>query len=128
MDGFTRIRVLLTDDSPTALKAISGFLRSEERLELVGTARDGVALLHQVNDLIPELVLVDLSMPEMNGLEATKALRKTPSQLRIIIFTELSGTSLKEECLRCGADGFIYKSELSEKLMDEIRRLFPEKF
>jgi|SRR5690242_11572579 DNA-binding NarL/FixJ family response regulator len=119
------IRVLVADDSPTALRAVCSYLRSEAIFEIIGTAADGLQLLREAQRLLPKFVLVDLSMPGMSGLEATIELRKLFPQLPIIIFTELSGLSLKEECLRSGADGFVYKSELSEKLLDEVRRIFP---
>jgi DNA-binding NarL/FixJ family response regulator len=122
------IRVLIADDSATALRAISTYLRTEQGFEVVGTAGNGAHLVREAQRLLPDLVLADLSMPEMNGLQATVELRKTFPQLRIIIFTELSGLALKDECLRRGADGFLYKSELSENLMGEVHRLFPGGF
>lgn len=126
MEVTNRIRVLVADDSPTALRAVSAYLRCEGRLEIVGTAIDGVQLLREAKRLLPDLVLVDLSMPRISGFEATAQLRKSFPELRIIIATELSGLSLRDECLRWGADAFVYKSELAEKLMEEVRRLFPK--
>lgn len=123
-----RVRVLVADDSPTALRAVAGYLQCEGKLEIVGTAVDGAHLLREAKRLRPELVIVDLSMPRVGGLEAAAQLRKLFPELRIIIATELSGSSLRDECLRCGADGFVYKSELAEKLMEEVRRLFPRMF
>ena len=64
-------------------------------------------------------------MPQMNGLEAAAELRKAFPQVRVLIFSELSGLSLSEECLRSGADGFVEKSQMPEKLMQEVRKLFP---
>jgi len=64
-------------------------------------------------------------MPRLNGLEAATELRRLYPDLRIIIITQLSGLSLREECVRCGADGFVEKSQMPEKLMEEVRRLFP---
>ena len=128
MEVTKHIRVLVADDSPTALRAVSAYLRCEGRLEIVGTAMDGVQLLREAKRLLPDLVLVDLSMPRISGFEATAQLRKSLPELRIIIATELSGLSLRDECLRWGADAFVYKSELAEKLMEEVRKLFPETF
>jgi len=71
-------------------------------------------------------VLTDLSMPQLTGLEAAEQLRKSSPGLRIILFTELSGLSLREECLRRGVDGFVAKSQMPEQLMEEVNRLFPE--
>jgi DNA-binding NarL/FixJ family response regulator len=121
-----RIRVLVADDSPTALRSVCRYLEFEGQFEIVGTACDGLRVLHQTQRLRPELVLTDLSMPQMNGLEATVELRKSFPEVRVLIFSELNGLALREECLRSGADGFIEKSGMPEKLMAEIERLFPK--
>ncbi len=120
-----RIRVLVADDSPTALLAVCRYLEFEGEFEIVGTATDGLDLLHKSRGFRPDLVLTDLSMPQISGLEATTELRKLFPELRILIFTELNGYSLRDECLRCGADGFVEKSQMPEKLMEEVRKLFP---
>jgi DNA-binding NarL/FixJ family response regulator len=122
-----RIRVLVADDSPTALRSVCKYLEFEGQFEIVGTACDGLRVLHQTQRLRPELVLTDLSMPQMNGLEATAQLRKSFPEVRVLIFSELNGLALREECLRSGADGFIEKSGMPEKLMEEVERLFPKK-
>jgi DNA-binding NarL/FixJ family response regulator len=121
-----RIRVLVADDSPTALRSVCRYLEFEGQFEIVGTACDGLRVLHQTQRLRPELVLTDLSMPQMNGLEATVELRKSFPEVRVLIFSELNGLALREECLRNGADGFIEKSGMPEKLMAEVERLFPK--
>jgi len=126
MDASNRcIRVLVADDSPTALLAVCRYLEFEGEFEIVGTATDGLDLLHKSRGFRPDLVLTDLSMPQISGLEATTELRKLFPELRILIFTELNGYSLRDECLRCGADGFVEKSQMPEKLMEEVRKLFP---
>jgi DNA-binding NarL/FixJ family response regulator len=121
-----RIRVLVADDSPTALRSVCRYLEFEGQFEIVGTACNGLRVLHQTQRLRPELVLTDLSMPQMNGLEATVELRKSFPEVRVLIFSELNGLALREECLRSGADGFIEKSGMPEKLMAEVERLFPK--
>jgi DNA-binding NarL/FixJ family response regulator len=121
-----RIRVLVADDSPTALVSVCKYLEFEKVFEIVGTASDGRNLLEHAKRLRPDLVLADLSMPRMSGLQATLELRKSFPEMRILIFTEMSGLSLREECLQCGADGFVEKSQMPEKLMQEVYRLFPK--
>lgn len=93
---------------------------------LTGLVSDGLQLVQKTGRLRPELVLVDLSMPRLNGLEAAAELRRLFPTLRILIVTQLSGLSLKDECLRCGADGFVAKDQMPETLMEEVYRLFPE--
>ena len=125
-DGTRKIRVVVADDSRTALRAVCAYLDFEGQFEIVGTASDGLSVLQQVESLCPDLVLTDLSMPRMTGLEAAMQLRKSVPEVRILIFTELNGLLLREECLQVGADGFVEKSQMPEKLMEELRRLFPE--
>ena len=120
-----RIRVVVADDSQTALAAICRYLKFEDIFEIVGTARNGEELIAETVRLVPDLVLSDLSMPRMSGLEAASELRRIRPELRILIVTQLSGLSLRNECLRCGADDLIEKSQLPEKLMADVRRLFP---
>jgi two-component system, NarL family, nitrate/nitrite response regulator NarL len=121
----SRISVLVADDSRTALNSICKFLESDGRFEIVATAVDGRQLLQRVARFRPNLALVDLSMPQMNGFEAAAELRKSFPGLRILLFSGLSGLSLEEECLRSGADGFVEKSQMPEKLIQEVLRLFP---
>jgi two-component system, NarL family, response regulator LiaR len=121
-----RIRVLVADDSATALSCICKYLEFEGKFEIMGTASDGLQLVQKAGRLRPDLVLTDLSMPRLNGLEAAAELRRLFPKLRILVITQLSGLSLKDECLRCGADGFVAKDQMPETLMEEVRRLFPQ--
>jgi len=121
-----RIRILIADDSRKALLSVCKYLEFEGDFEIVGTATDGQQLLRKAQIYRPDLVLTDLSIHRINGLQAATLLRRTFPKLRIIIFTELNGLSLREECLRSGANGFVEKSQMPEKLMEEVRRLFPD--
>jgi two-component system, NarL family, nitrate/nitrite response regulator NarL len=120
-----RIRILVADDSRQALLSVCKYLEFEGDFDVIATATDGLQLLRKAERYRPDLVLTDLSIPRINGLQATTVLRKAYPNLRIIIFSELNGISLPDECLRCGADSFVEKSQMPEKLMQEIRRLFP---
>jgi DNA-binding NarL/FixJ family response regulator len=119
-----KIRVVVADDSRTALRAVCAYLEFEGQFEIVGTASDGLSVLHQTERYRPDLVLTDLSMPQMTGLEVATQLRRSFPELKIMIFTELSGLSLRAACLQCGADGFVEKSRMPEGLMEEVRRVF----
>jgi DNA-binding NarL/FixJ family response regulator len=118
------IRVLVADDSPTALRSICDYLEFAGGFEIVGTASDGMNAVQLTAVKKPDLVLLDLSMPRVNGLEAAKQIRLSSPDLRVIIFSELRGLSLAAECQRNGADSFVHKSHLPEGLLLEIRRLF----
>ena len=120
------IRVLVADDSPTALRSVCDYLEFAGGFEIVGTASDGMNAVQLASLRKPDLVLLDLSMPRVNGLEAAKQIRLSSPNLRVIIFSELKGLSLADECRRSGADCFVHKSHLPEGLLLEIRRLFVE--
>ena len=118
------IRVLVADDSPTALRSVCEYLEFAGGFEIVGTASDGLNAVQLTSLRKPDLVLLDLSMPRVNGLEAAQQIRLSSPGLRVIIFSELHGLSLADECRRHGADGFVPKSLLPEGLLMEIQRLF----
>jgi len=125
MHALKKIRVLIADDSPTALRSICEYLEFAGTFEIVGTASDGQNAVQLAALYKPDLVLLDLSMPRVNGLEATEQIRLTCPDMRVIIFSDLNGLSLAEECMRRGAHSFVHKSLLPEGLLMEIQRLFP---
>jgi DNA-binding NarL/FixJ family response regulator len=125
MRATRKIRVLIADDSPTALRSICDYLEFAGTFEIVGTASHGQNAVQLAALYKPDLVLLDLSMPRVNGLEAAEQIRLTSPDLRVIIFSELNGLSLAEECLRHGAHSFVPKSLMPEGLLMEIQRLFP---
>jgi DNA-binding NarL/FixJ family response regulator len=118
------IRVLIADDSPTALRSVCDYLEFAGGFEIVGTASDGLNAVQLASARKPDLVLLDLSMPRVNGLEAAEQIRLSSPDLRVIIFSELNGLSLADECRRHGADSFVHKSNLPDRLLPEIERLF----
>ena len=124
MHACKTIRVLVADDSPTALRSVCEYLEFAGGFEIVGTASDGMNATDLISQKKPDLVLLDLSMPRVNGLEAVKQIRLSNPDLRVIIFSELFGLSLADECIRHGANAFVHKSRLPEGLLQEVDRLF----
>lgn len=121
------IRVLIADDSPTALRSVCDYLEFSGGFEVICTASDGTNAVQMAEMHMPDLALLDLSMPRLNGLEVAKQLRGRFPGLRMIIISELNGLSLGDECKRHGADSFVPKSELPERLLHEIQRLFADR-
>lgn len=120
-----RIRTLVVDDAPPVVQAICSFLERQRDIEVVGTAGDGRQALAQVEALRPDLVLMDMQMPDMSGLEATLKLRKDFPATRVIIVTAHDSPEVHMACQASGAHGFVAKSRLYQELVAEIRRLFP---
>jgi DNA-binding NarL/FixJ family response regulator len=120
------IRVLIADDSPTALRSVCDYLEFAGGFDVVCTASDGMNAVQMASRHQPDLALLDFRMPRLNGLQAAQELRRSHPALRVIIYSEINGPTLEEECRSHGADCFIAKSRLPDGLLLEIRRLFPE--
>jgi len=118
------IRVLIADDSPTALRSVCDYLEFAGGFQVVCTASDGVNAVQLASRHQPDLALLDFRMPRLNGLQAARVLRESHPGLRVIIYSDINGAALEEECRAHGADCFVAKSRLPDGLLCEIRRLF----
>jgi DNA-binding NarL/FixJ family response regulator len=119
------IRVVVVDDSPKDLNVLCGFLKQDERIEIVGTASNGVELMSVAESLRPDLVITDLHMPRLSGIECTLRLRELMPQTRFIVFTDLNAPFTETDCAEPGADYYLYKEHMPERVMSAIHRLFP---
>ena len=125
MAGEKRVRVLVVDDSFIARCTVCSLLETQNGIEIVGCAPDGREALRLAESLVPDLVLMDLSMPIMNGLEATQLLRQKIPATRIVIVTSHDSPEFRRTCRVAGAHGFITKNRLHAELPDLINQLFP---
>ena len=118
-----RIRVLLVDDNATFLKAATTFLAEQPRIELVGTTLSGREAVTQTPILKPDLVLIDLMMPEMDGLEAARLLKQLPDPPAVIVVSLHDDQSFAAAARQAGADGFLSKRGFSTQLMPLVESL-----
>jgi DNA-binding NarL/FixJ family response regulator len=121
-----RIRVLIADDSAEFRSAIGLFLAQLPQVEVVGVAEDGEHALTLVASTRPDLVLMDLKMPRLNGLQATQQIRAGFPGVRVIIITLHDSEKLKAASVASGADRFIPKRSLRQELPGAIAQLFPD--
>lgn len=122
------VRVLVVDDSPVALAAICACLETERAIEIIGTAKNGFELPEKAEELQPDVIITDLHMPRMNGLECTLSLRELMPSTRFIIISDTPG-SLDRASQKIGpTDRYFDKSTSPEEVLAEIRSLFPEVF
>ena len=119
-----RIQVLLVDDNQIFLDSIQRFLASVKNVQVVGCAASGEEAIILAEKLNPELVLMDLAMPAMNGLQATRILKAKGHAPRIVVLTIHDSLEYQRAAKSVGADGFIAKSEFGEKLQPLIESLF----
>jgi DNA-binding NarL/FixJ family response regulator len=117
------IRVLLADDQALVRAGLRMLIESEADLELVGEAADGAAAVALVRREVPDVVLMDLSMPELTGLEATREIVSDPllGGVKVIILTTYSTDEHVFEALRSGASGFCLKDSEPSELLQAIR-------
>jgi DNA-binding NarL/FixJ family response regulator len=120
-----RLKVLLVDDNREFLQTAAGFLSRHPAMEIVGQADSGKEALLLVKKVLPELVIMDLSMPEMTGLEATRRIKAMPFPPRVIILTLHESHEASSFAQAAGADDFVTKSEFGDSLVPLIFRLFP---
>ena len=117
----SRIRVLAVDDHPMMLYGITSSLAGQPDMECVGEASNGREALEQFKALRPDVTLLDLNMPEVDGLQALIAIRNEFPQARIVVLTTYKGDVLAQRALKAGALGYLLKSSLRKDLMAAIR-------
>ena len=122
----TRVRVLVVDDSAVTLQTISNFLRRQVAVEVVGTAQDGAQAVDLAQKLQPDLVLMDVQMPGMNGLEATAEILRQFPQIRVVMVTVNDTPELRQAAEDTGAYQFIPKPQLWRTLPDVLREVKSE--
>jgi DNA-binding NarL/FixJ family response regulator len=124
MDSHRLIPTLVVDDSPAFLRAFCSFLQEQPNLRVVATARDGREALALAEKLQPELVLLDVQMPGMNGVEAARQLGAQCPATCVVMVTALDAPELRQACLQCGARGFIHKNVVRQELPPLLQKVF----
>ena len=115
-----KIEILLADDQFTILEGIKTILEPEPEIEVVGTARDGQSAIALVKKLRPDILLMDIEMPNMNGISATKYICKYFPNTTVIVLTSHKDQDYIAEALLAGASGYLWKGNLIGDLKQEI--------
>jgi NarL family two-component system response regulator LiaR len=115
------IRVLLVDDHEMVRSGLAVFLEGFDDLELIGEANNGAEAIRLCQELKPNVVLMDLLMPEMDGIEATRSIRELNVGAQVIALTSYKDEELVQAALDAGAIGFLYKNASVDELANAIR-------
>jgi DNA-binding NarL/FixJ family response regulator len=117
----TLIRVVLADDHTVVRKGLCSLLNDEENMTVVGEAGDGRQALAIVQELNPDVLVVDISMPLLNGLEVTRQIKKLCPEVKVVMLTMHSTEEHVLQALRAGALGYVLKQAAPEELVLAIR-------
>jgi DNA-binding NarL/FixJ family response regulator len=115
-----RIRVLIADDHRLFGQALEAILATDDRLEVVGHAGDGSEAVQLALSVKPEVILMDISMPIMDGFQATKQIRKQRPHARILMLTGSNSRVDVDRAREAGAAGYVTKNRIAAELIDAI--------
>jgi len=119
--GTPKARLLVVDDHAFMRVAINAILTRDSSLEVVGEAQDGQEAIERCRELHPDLILMDVSMPGMNGLEATRNIKAQSPETSVLILTAHADHSLLMDAVKAGAAGYVLKGENPDHVLDAVR-------
>jgi DNA-binding NarL/FixJ family response regulator len=114
------IRILLVDDHPVVRRGIASVLARHPRVEIVGEASNGAQAIRMARQLLPDLVLTDIEMPEMNGLAVSEALRKELPATKVLVLSMYSNAEFVLRIIKAGARGYVLKEASPDELIRAI--------
>ena len=117
----TKIRVLLAEDHETVRHGLKLLINRQPDMEVIGEAGDGRDAVERVGSLKPHVAVLDVSMPQMNGLEATRAIRESAPTTAVVALTRYDDDAYVQELLSAGATGYVLKQSPSTELVDAVR-------
>ena len=116
----SRIRVLLVDDQPLVRAGLRRILEVDDRLQVIGEAEDGQRAVEQARALRPDVILMDIRMPILDGIEATQRIADTDLSARVVMLTTFGLDELVVAALRAGASGFVLKEARPEEIIEAV--------
>jgi DNA-binding NarL/FixJ family response regulator len=122
-----KIRVLIADDHPIVRQGLSHLCECEEDLECIATVESGEDLVQAVQELTPDVVVVDVAMPNMNGIEASKVIKEEYPNIKILVISAYKYDYYVLACLRAKVDGYILKNEPPTDIANAIRTVYSGK-
>ena len=114
------VRILLVDDHPIVRQGLKTLLEGRTGWEVIGEASDGAEAVEKAKDLNPDVMVLDVTMPNMNGLEACRLLRRQAPQLEILFVTQHDSPQMMREAMDAGARGYVVKSNAARDLLAAV--------
>jgi DNA-binding NarL/FixJ family response regulator len=121
------VRVLVVDDTPPWRRTISSIIQKEHGLQVVGEAGDGFEAIQKAQELRPDLILLDIGLPSLNGIEAARRIRERCPNSKVLFLSAQRDWDIVEEALRAGAVGYVVKSDAASELLPAVRAVLQGK-
>jgi DNA-binding NarL/FixJ family response regulator len=122
------VRILVVDDHPVVRHGLRTLLRSRPEWEIIDEAEDGLEAVEKADRLQPDVILLDVSMPRMDGLEACRRIRKSVPKSEVLIVTQHDSPQMMREALGAGARGYVVKSEAARDLLAAVDTVSQHRF
>lgn len=119
--------ILLVDDHTATREELASLIEEQDDLVVVGQAADGKDGVRLAKELHPDIILMDVVMPGMNGIAATKLIRDSVPEARVLVLSNHTGKSLVNELIRVGANGYVRKDRIFEELLPAIKTVAKNK-
>ncbi|MBN2590233.1 MAG: response regulator transcription factor [Sedimentisphaerales bacterium] len=117
------MKVLIADDHSIVREGLKSLIDKQKSMQVVGEAEDGQKAIDLTRELSPDIVIMDISMPNLNGIEATREILRHKPQIKIIILSMYTDKHIVKESLEAGAQGYILKSNLLDELLNAIKAI-----
>jgi DNA-binding NarL/FixJ family response regulator len=123
------IRILVVDDFETWRRYVCSLLQKHEQYEVIGEVADGLEAVHKAEELQPDVILLDINLPTLNGIEAARRIRECAPNSKILFVSENTSEDIAEEALRTGAHGYMVKEDAKRELLIAVATILRgEKF
>lgn len=116
----SRARILIVDDHEIFRRGLRSLLESRPEFEILGEAGDGLQAIEKAVELRPDVIVMDVSMPQLDGLQATRQIRKKLPQTKILILSQHDTSHMLAAALEAGANGYVTKSQVSRCLLSAL--------
>lgn len=117
----SKLRIVLAEDHHTVREGIKLLVNSQSDMEVVGEAENGREAIKKAQNLAPDVVVMDISMPELNGLKATKKLKQVCPQVKVLTLTRHTDDAYLQQLIQAGASGYVLKQSVASELIRAIR-------
>jgi two-component system response regulator NreC len=119
-----KIKVLVADDHTILRQGIKSLLANEEEIEVIGEAKDGREALTIIEETLPDVILMDIAMPGLNGLEATRRIKKKFPRMKVLVLTMYTNEEYIFQILNAGANGYLVKETAFQDLISAIKAVY----